>query len=56
MACTNLLYISQQLGHHIELVIPREDHSLRNDFTGFFIPLHLQMQILVEDFQQPIFV
>ena len=49
-----LAHIVQQLGHHIQLVIARENHAFGLNLAGLFIPLDFQMQILMQDFQQTI--
>ena len=41
------LYIGQQLGHHIQLVIPGEDHPLGLYFAGLFVFLLLQMEVFM---------
>ena len=41
------LYIGQQLGHHIQLVIPGEDHPLGLHFTGLFVLLLLQVEVFM---------
>jgi len=41
------LNIGQKLGHHIQLVIPREDHTLRLHLAGLFVLLLLQMKVFM---------
>ena len=41
------LYIGQQLGHHIQLVIPGEDHPLGLHLAGLFVLLLLQVEIFM---------
>ena len=41
------LYIGQQLGHHIQLVVPREDHPLGLHLAGLFVLLLLQMEVFM---------
>lgn len=41
------LYIGQQLGHHIQLVVPGEDHPLGLHLAGFFVLLLLQVKVFV---------
>ena len=41
------LYIGQQLGHHIQLVIPWEDHPLGLYLAGLFILLLLQVEVFM---------
>ena len=48
------LHIGQQLGHHVQLMIPGEDHALGFDFAGLFVPLLLQMEVFLQDLQQAI--
>ena len=40
-------YIGQQLGHHIQLVIPGENHPLGLHFTGLFVLLLLQVEVFM---------
>ena len=41
------LYICQQLGHHIQLVIPGKDHPLRLYLACFFVLLLLQVEVFM---------
>ena len=40
-------YIGQQFGHHIQLVIPGENHPLGLHFTGLFVLLLLQVEVFM---------
>ena len=41
------LYIGQQLGHHIQLVVPGEDHPLELYLTCLFVLLLLQVEVFM---------
>ena len=41
------LYIGQQLSHHIQLVIPGEDHPLGLHLAGLFVLLLLQVEVFM---------
>ena len=41
------LYIGQQLGHHIQLVIPGKNHPLGLYLAGLFVPLLLQVKVFM---------
>ena len=41
------LYICQQLGHHIQLVVPGEDHPLGLHLAGFFVLFLLQVEVFM---------
>ena len=41
------LYIGQQLGHHIQLMIPGEDYPLGLHLTGLFVLLLLQVEVFM---------
>ena len=41
------LYIGQQLGHHIQLVIPGKDHPLGLHLAGFFVLFLLQVEVFM---------
>ena len=41
------LYICQKLGHHIQLVVPGEDHPLGLHLAGLFVLLLLQVEVFM---------
>ena len=47
-------HVLQQLGHHVQLVIPGEDHPLGLYRAGLFVLLHLQVEVLVQNLQQAV--
>ena len=48
------LHVGQQARDDIQLMIAREDHALALDRSRLLVPLDLQMQVLIQDFQQAV--